>query len=231
MSKNGGGTEIKVAKRNQIVPELPRCRHNHTAMTHPECFIKRLGVPKEDYFDGLKVGFLDIESSNLKANFGVIFSWYIKPEFSNKYDKYVLSREEILSGEYDKNSMGHLCACLGEYDMIVTYYGKRFDAPFVRTKSLKHGHEFPVANEIIHLDMYDVVKRKLCFHSNRLVVACEYFGIKGKTPIDWHYWTRAMSGDEASLSKIAEHNQGDVDILEMLYHKLKPQIKFTRSTF
>jgi uncharacterized protein YprB with RNaseH-like and TPR domain len=215
---------------------LARCFHRHTAETHPRCFNRVTGQrlekwePKPHWLEDQRIGFLDIETSNLAANFGIIFSWYIKPLGSDRYDKYVLSPDEILRHQYDKESMRVLCEKLRKYDVIVGYYSKRFDIPFLRSHCLKFGWDFPVYGELCHIDLFDTVKRKLRLHRNRLATACEYLGIEGKTPIDFSCWVKALSGHKPSLRYIAIHNKADVDILERLYYKIKPHVRFTRTS-
>lgn len=206
-----------------------RCQHGHTIDTHPNCFLKS-GKPRLGWFTDYRLGFLDIETTNLKANIGIILSWYIKSSDGN-YEKYVLSRKEIVNKNIeDKNAVKALCKALKNYDMIVGYYSKRFDIPFIRTRAIKHGIDFPVYNELYHLDLYDVVKRKMKLNSNRLATATHFLGIDGKTPLEWEDWRYASWGDKTALQEVGKHNKGDVDILERLFELLKPHIRFTRSS-
>ena len=69
-----------------------RCIHRHTIEEHPSCFAKgrilydfasdrefeRLtGIPWYK-FPGYRIGYIDIEVDNLKANFGTILAWSVK---------------------------------------------------------------------------------------------------------------------------------------------------------
>ena len=45
---------------------------------------------KEELLKTLKVGYLDIEATNLNGNFGVILTWYIKTEGKNEYKSSVI---------------------------------------------------------------------------------------------------------------------------------------------
>src|ERR1700722_20694471 len=49
-----------------------RCTHRHTYLEHYSCYLDELGEGGPP-----KVGFLDIETSNLDADFGIILSWCI----------------------------------------------------------------------------------------------------------------------------------------------------------
>jgi len=212
------------------------CIHRHYPHTHASCFTKEIVgdriiyTPKANWFDDKRIGFLDIEASNLDANFGIIYCWYIKPLGSRKYLSYCVTPKEIRDGTEDKNAIRELCKAMREFDVIVTYYGTRFDIPYIRTVALTNGADFPVFGEICHLDMYYVVRNKLKLHSNRLEVVTQHFGIKGKTRLEPKIWRRAGTGDEASLKYIYKHNRFDVDILEKLYLKMKPHIRAVRKS-
>ena len=227
-----------MSKKNDITTILPRCVHRHSILTHPQCFPVprkdediRTIQPKKIWYEDLKIGFLDIETTHLKANMGIILCWYIKPEGGTDYDKYLLSRKEILTrGVEDKRSLQALNKALQKYDIIVTYYGKGFDAPFIRHRALIQGVDFPVYQQMNHLDMYFVVKSKLKCTRNSLDAACASFGIVGKTHINWEDWRWAAKGDVDALAMVDDHNQGDVDILEELYNKLKPHIRFSKTS-
>ena len=167
-----------------------------------------------------RIGYLDIEASNLKANFGICFSWCIKEQGSDKVDYAVVTKAEMRDGTLDKRVIEELIATIKKYTLIYTYYGTRFDIPFVRTRALMHGLDFPPRGEIQHRDLYYLVRSRMQLHRNRLEVACGVLGIEGKTHINWTYWIRAMTGDEESLNYILEHNKYDVVITEQLHHRL-----------
>jgi len=47
-----------------------------------------------------------------------------------------------------------------------------------------------------------------------------FFGIDGKTHIDWQVWLRAQYGDSRALAEVLDHNKKDVVILEKLHKRL-----------
>lgn len=218
--------------------DLPRCIHRHSILTHPFCF--RDGIPKTEewWLEGTngkkpKIGFLDIETTSLNANTpkAMMLCWYIKPEGSDNYDRFCIDPKHINDiKSQDKEVVKTLTDVMvsHKYDILVTFYGTGFDIKFMRSRALKHGIDFPVYGETLHLDLYYATKSKLKLHSNRLASVCEFFGIKGKTPLDLSIWDRAAYGDKQALSEIFEHNKFDVIILEQLYYKLRPFIKFTK---
>ena len=174
---------------------------------------------RNTYLDD-RIGYLDIEASNLNANFGIMFSWCIKEQGKEEIEYSIITREELMSGELDKRVVRELVEAMQKYTVIYTYYGSRFDIPFIRTRALMHNIEFPPYGEILHRDLYYLVRSRLKLNRNSLDVACGVLGIEGKTHINWNYWIKGMTGDPESLNYILEHNKYDVIILEKLHEKL-----------
>ena len=235
-----------------------RCVHRHSIEEHPNCYMTgRVKYPPEAYtndyawaritsrpwytFPGYKLGYVDIEVDNLKANFGNMLTWAIK-EKDGKVCTDQITQEEIFSEIYDRRIVQSLVDKLREFKIIVSYYGKGFDLKYIRTKALKYGIDFPgftpqinskghyvVLPEIFHFDLYYTVKRNLALHRKSLEVVTNYFGIDGKTPIKHEVWLRAKYGHKDALAEVLEHNMQDVIILEKLHNILEPMAKWTRS--
>jgi len=189
------------------------CKHYHSLIAHPECLKQELGKEK-------RVGFLDIETSNLVATYGYIISYCIK-EFNGKIIEDVMNKEDFVSGNFDKRVVGNLVNDLKKFDKVYTYYGVRFDLPFIRSRAVYHGYDFPIYKEVAHTDLYFIMRNKFKLHSNRLGTVCDFFGIKAKGhPLTPKVWHRAATGDKKALNYILIHNREDVDSTEKLYKKI-----------
>ena len=191
-----------------------RCRHGHTLLEHPQCDPRPLET----------VAFLDIESSNLSADFGIIFSYAIKP-LGKPTILRVLKPEEIKKGIYDKELIRECGQDILRFDRICTYYGsdRRFDLPFIRTRAVHWGVPFPTYKSVKSTDVYSWVKAKLKLSRNRLQNACDFFDIPSKHhPLLADTWFKAMNGNPKALKYIGEHNIEDVVSLEELYKKMLP---------
>jgi len=105
-----------------------------------------------------------------------------------------------------------------------------FDLPFIRSRCLYHGIDFPMFGDIKHLDVYYMVKSKLCISRKSLENACRLIGVKGKTHLDGKYWIKALTGDKKALGYILNHNEKDVEILEKLYNRLIDYVKGTKKS-
>lgn len=213
-----------------------RCVHRHTIDEHPACFAQAeivdkrpAGTVKEPWFKepGMRIGYLDIESDGLKADFSTMLTWCIKEKGGSTVAN-VITRKELFKGETDKRLVSTIVEEMRKYKIIVTYYGTGFDIPYIRAKALHYGLTFPSFAELYHFDLYYTVKSKLCISRKSLDNACDYLGIGGKTPIDKDYWRKAKYGDKESLEYVLEHNLGDVIILEQLHDKLADFSKWTR---
>lgn len=207
----------KLTKDEILKMSLLRCSHGHNFIDHPQCF-------KHDSLNE-KIGFFDIESSNLNCSYGFILSYCIK-EMDGPVIQRVLTTNEIRNRDKDKPLVAQLCKDLLKFDRIVTYYGTQFDNKMVRARAMLHGIDFPLYKQVKHTDVYYIVKHKLNLHSNRLQAACEFFDIpaKGHRLLP-RVWTDAVSGDQKALNYILEHNKEDVECLETLYKKFEGHYK------
>jgi uncharacterized protein YprB with RNaseH-like and TPR domain len=167
------------------------------------------------------IGFLDIETSDFKADIGYMLSWCIKGLDTKKdniqYD--VIKQKEVLNGSFDKRITSSLLEEMEKYDVLVTYYGTGFDIPFVRTRAVINGHEFPLDyGSNVHFDVYYVIRNKFKIRRNSLKIACEQLlGKTNKTDVNINVWKRARLGHQESLDYVLEHNKYDVIDTEALY--------------
>jgi uncharacterized protein YprB with RNaseH-like and TPR domain len=172
-----------------------------------------------------KIGFLDIETSNLEANFGIMLTYCIKDSRSDEVLADRLTKEDFKNYDADKTDtriVRNLIRDIQKFDTIVTFYGKRFDIPFARTRALIDGLWFPYFGTIRHIDVWDWARKKLRLNSNRLEVVCRtIFGETEKTHIEYKYWVGGVRGDDESLEWILDHNERDVLDLERVFYALQ----------
>ena len=182
---------------------------------------------KDVALEKLRIGYLDIETTNLKGNFGYMLSWYIKKEGKNEYDFSVITKKEIMEYKFDKRLVEELLVAMKNYDVLYTHYGsdRRFDVPFIRTRAYAHNLEDGLPNnmEVFIMDTYPIARNKLCLHSNRLGSIAEALGVDNvkKTPLSSKKWFMAMVGEPDALNYIVTHNKRDVQLLERVHKKLR----------
>lgn len=189
--------------------------------------IESLGLRKpERYATGhdMTIGYLDIETTGFSANIDLMLSWCIKGRGDKNVAGAWITKEELMSPTQDARIVELLVEEMNKYDVVYTYYGTRFDIPFIRTRALHHGTYFPLYKKKSHKDLYYPVKSKLKLHRSSLMAATEFFGIAGKTRVLPEHWAKARWGDEKSMKYIYDHNVADVVILEKLHRKLEEYI-------
>jgi len=205
---------MSMKKADLAVLFTGHCKHGHLYAEHPACYLA-------EYEPNLKVGFLDIETSNLKADFGIMLSYCIKEAGNKTILGRSITETELRKKVLDKSLVKECIDDIGKFNLIVTYYGTKFDIPFIRSRALYWKLDFPKFGSHNHKDVYYMVRNRLCIHRNRMEDAARLIDIKGKTHIDGYYWITALTGDKEALKYILDHNKADVEVLEEVYYKMK----------
>jgi len=233
--------------------ENQRCIHRHRWPSHKSCFLKgRILQNSERKYtpwfikDEDKVGYLDIETDGLLVDFSTMLSWCIKRKDGPVICDYI-TKKELFDLKFDERLVRSCIEELKNYDIIVTYFGTRFDNSFLRAKALHYNIPFPgfvseviinknkkevyKANaELYHFDLFYLVKSKLGSLSRKsLDNVCDYLGIDGKTPLRKSTWRLAKYGDPKAIEEVVAHNKADVIILEELHKRLYSFSKWTRN--
>ena len=213
----------RLSKQELVRLAGTRCSHGHTLLEHYQCY---KGATE-------RIGFFDIETSNLDANFGLLLSYCIKDGDSDKIYHDTITLDDIKSGtagDEDRRVVESCVKDMQRFSKVIGYYSTKFDIPFVRTRAVSLGITFPDFGVIKHQDVYYLIKSRFKLNSNRLENACRVLlGATDKTRIEYKYWRGGVRGDKKSLQYILEHNKYDVLDLEKLYHKViqyaRPQDK------
>lgn len=192
-----------------------KCKHRHNGIRHFGCFCKENAIEERKCF-------LDIETSNLKANFGIVLCWCILDESGNRYED-VLTAGDIADGYEDERVVASGIDCLKSFDRVITHYGTFFDIPFLRTRALIHKIKFPEYGTLWHTDVWKMAKKSLCLHSNRQdIIAESLYGKTVKTRISHPAWRKTMLGDAKAASEVLDHCRKDVQDLKKNYETLLP---------
>lgn len=113
---------------------------------------------------------------------------------------------------------------LNEADALVTYNGKKFDEPHLRSMFVKAGLTAPSA--YVSIDLCAIVKREFRFVSNKLEHVATQLLNEGKAPTGGHQlWIDCMAGKRDAWTRMQSYNEQDVLLTERLYHRLAPWIK------
>jgi uncharacterized protein YprB with RNaseH-like and TPR domain len=204
----------RLKKKQLVWMNKNKCKHGHNFLEHYACFLRE--HPEEE-----KMGFIDIETTNLKANFGIIICYAIVDDTTEEVTTRILTKNDLRTC-LDEKVVKQCVHDMREYDRLIGYYSTKFDIPFIRTRALALNLDFPEYGEIVHNDLYYSVRNKLCLNSNRLENACRsIFGETEKTRIDADHWIKALMGDTKALAYIQDHCIKDVLETRKLYHRLE----------
>jgi len=165
----------------------------------------------------------DIETSNLVANFGYTLcaGWKVlgeKQVHVIKISDFPLFKKEPTN---DLEVVRTLREALTNADGWVTWYGSRFDEPYVNSRLLNHGLAPLPPMSGTHVDGWRIARFKMKLNSNRLASVSSFLGVEEKTALDGPTWIKAMAGHKPSLEYVYDHCRQDVVVLEQVYEKIK----------
>jgi uncharacterized protein YprB with RNaseH-like and TPR domain len=177
-------------------------------------------------FSGAKILFWDIETTHLKADFGTCLC--IGYKWAHEKKPHVIDITQYETWDKDRTDDSGVIADFAEVfkqaDIVVTYFGKRFDLPYVNAKMAEYGQDF--LPNIPHLDLFFTVKSNLALSRKSLQNVGYHLGLSAeKTPVEGRIWKKAATGDHKSVKYIIDHCAADVLILEEAYERLKPLIR------
>jgi uncharacterized protein YprB with RNaseH-like and TPR domain len=178
-----------------------------------------------------RICFFDLESTGFEGNNDYLICSAIKEYKNPKVWTDYITQDDVLSHKFDKELVANTKAQLEKYDIIVTYNGILFDAKMFRTRMMAHGIKPFDLKQKIHFDLYWKVRTLLNLSRSSLKVATKFFGIEGKTDLDFSVWKLASLGDKKVMKGLLEHNRQDVIILEKLFEELRPYCKFDKRSF
>jgi uncharacterized protein YprB with RNaseH-like and TPR domain len=169
-----------------------------------------------------KILFVDIEATNLDANFGYILC--IGYKWAHEKDAKVISITDFKRHKQDCTDDREVLKAFSEIynqaDIVVWHYGERFDLPYIQTRLLMN--KMPILPVAASVDTWRIARYKLKLNSNRLetllkALECKY----QKSPVDGKMWIRATAGDNKAIKYVVEHCYYDIMVLEEAYNKVK----------
>lgn len=181
----------------------------------------------------MKILLLDIETSpNIVYTFDLFNAFIspdkiIKPTTTLCWSAKWLGEEEIMFDSIEKSSMKKMLKgiynLINEADVVVHYNGKKFDTPVLNRDFILSGMTPP--KPVDEVDLYQVVKRRFRFPSNKLSYVVAALGVGIKSDPTHELWVSCLDGDHDAWAQMEEYNKNDVILLEGLYEKLKGWIK------
>ena len=116
---------------------------------------------------------------------------------------------------------------LDECDVVVHYYGSRFDIPHLNSSFLKQG--FPPPAPFKQIDLKLAVGKQFRFSSTKLQFVSQVLGLEGKEEHEgFPLWDKVMNGVGKikidAQQRMRSYNERDVFLLEEVYEALLPWI-------
>jgi hypothetical protein len=112
---------------------------------------------------------------------------------------------------------------LDEADVVIHYYGSRFDVPHLYREFLVH--ELAPPSPFKQVDLKFAVSKRFKFPSNKLQFVSQAIGLSGKEETGgFDLWRGCMNGDSKSWKTMEKYNRRDVTLLEEVYEHLLPWI-------
>ena len=189
------------------------CKHGHTYLSHYQCYLK-------ENPDQHRLGYFDIETLNFNAGHGFMLCYCILDAKSGRIYESHITKKDHSSKVLDRNVVQKCVKDLGNFDKVVGFYSTKFDLPYVRSRAIHHGVDFPGYGELKHEDVYYIIKNKFKFGRNSQEAACrQIFGeATEKDHVDAATWLdAAVYGNTTAMGRVVEHCKKDVRDLKKLH--------------
>jgi uncharacterized protein YprB with RNaseH-like and TPR domain len=133
--------------------------------------------------------------------------------------------------EDEKEVLNWLKKELEGCDLIVTWYGSKFDIPFVVTRAIVNGIDLSKLLKIPSLDVCEFCKKNLLFSKNNLSDISKVLGIPKDREIEGKdvlkLYLKAIRGDKKAKEEIVKHCLDDLEALEKVFKKLEPYLSLS----
>jgi DNA polymerase elongation subunit (family B)/predicted RNA-binding Zn-ribbon protein involved in translation (DUF1610 family) len=123
-----------------------------------------------------------------------------------------------------KNMLKRMHKLLEEADVVVHYYGTRFDIPTLNKEFLLAGMTPPSSYK--QVDLHTTAKGRFRFVSNKLDFIAQELGVGKKYEHrGFELWVKCMARDEEAWKEMEKYNKQDVILLEGVYERFLPWIR------
>ena len=123
--------------------------------------------------------------------------------------------------ENDREVAKALWELFDEADIVIAHNGDKFDMRKANARFIAH-HMTP-PTPVQQVDTLKVARKYFMFNSNKLGDLGEHLGLGNKEATGgFGLWKGCMLGDEKSWRTMKKYARQDVDLLSMVYHRLRP---------
>lgn len=188
-----------------------------------------------------RIGYLDIECTNLKGNMGYILSWAMVIRDTQEGGKQgkvlgikygVITKKDIEDSDdkhfEDARILKELIYCIQKYKIKLLighwFHGAhRMDIPFIRTRCIMNKIDgYPKYKQVKYGDTQRMAKNGYSLHRNSLDAVGDMCGVSTKkTPVSGRHWQLAARGNTKSVQYVLHHNINDVKINHKIHLKME----------
>ena len=123
--------------------------------------------------------------------------------------------------ENDREVTKTLWELFDEADIVIAHNGDKFDMRKANARFIAH-HMTP-PTPVHQVDTLKIARKYFMFNSNKLGDLGEHLGLGNKEATGgFGLWKGCMMGDEKSWRTMKKYARQDVDLLAMVYHRLRP---------
>ena len=186
------------------------------------------------------IGYLDIETSGLTADFDIMLSWAncirnVKTGKHNIEFDYVEKKDFDYAYKnkdadlVDKRITETVIDSIKQCDLLIGHWfiGKhRHDIPFIRSRCvINHVPGFPKHRRIRYGDTQKYGSLLYRLHNNGLNSIARMFDLNvTKTPIDGKTWKNACIGVKEDIKYVVDHNIKDVKITMQVHQGMEEYV-------
>ena len=209
-----------------------RCVHHHSGVEHPNCY-DQANNRKE------RIGFFDIETEDLRADYGIMFSYVIEDFEGKKRYEDIVKEEDFIKYRTNKNGMAkedtrilrNFVRDISNFDRLIGHYSCRFDSNFARTRAVICGIDFPKWGSIYQTDTWVILKKKFALKSNSLESGNRNInGSSNKNHLSLALKHGLIRGKKWAQDYCLDHNRRDVQDTRRLYVSIRPFMRLTKSS-
>jgi len=171
------------------------------------------------------VAYLDIETSSKTASDGKIIAIGLL-----KGDELEVRFAE--SFEEERRALEWLGEKLEGCDVLVTWYGSKFDIPFLSSRAIIHNIDLTKLAEILMLDLCEWSRAHLLLSSYSLESVARFLGTSMSR--EFHgadilaLFKLVGRGNLEARKLIVEHCKEDISVLKLVHERLKPLVERSR---
>lgn len=199
------------------------------------CYRQHRALPRHQPSGSLRTLYLDIETC---PNLGVVWGqWQQNLTLDQLIDYSEMmcfaakwaDSEEVMFFR-GKSMVDDAHRLLSEADVVVHFYGSKFDIPHLNREFLQAG--LGPARPFKQIDLKIEVAKHFKFTSNKLQHVAEALGLGGKeNNSGWETWIQCMLGVEGAWAEMQKYNERDVTLLEELHQILLPWLSSQPNAF